>query len=150
MKEITERRRSLVYNVGTNDMPPGWQAKVAVLSQFTEEQRQEMAVQNALVDDALDRLLASDGGTLTPEHAEIAAMLGGCGDETIDCPFYPTWKGMVQSCYDPYWLNDNQDDRDATVCDEWKSFSTFKEWMETQDWGEGKVLGFREPTSMIA
>jgi hypothetical protein len=56
---------------------------------------------------------------------------------------------MVQSCYDPYWLNDNQDDRDATVCDEWKSFSTFKEWMETQDW-EGKVLGFREPTSMIA
>jgi hypothetical protein len=134
-----------VYNVGTNDMPPGWQAKMDVLSQFTEEQRQEMAVQNALVN---DMFLASDS-ELVADQAEISALINGCGNETIDCPFYETWKGMVQSCYDPYWLNDNPTDRDATVSEEWKSFSTFKEWMETESW-EGKVLGFREPTSMIA
>jgi hypothetical protein len=34
----------------------------------------------------------------------------------------------------------NTDDRsgyrDVTVCEEWKFFSAFKEWMETQDWEE--------------
>jgi hypothetical protein len=141
---MKERLRSLVYNVGTNDMPDDWRAKVEIDNGLTEEDKRDLAVQTALINDLL---LSADGDTLSPSHAEISALINE--DPTVDCPFYESWKGMVQTCYDPYWLNDNPTDRDATVSEEWKTFSTFKQWMETQDW-EGKVLAFREPTSMIA
>lgn len=55
------------------------------------------------------------------------------------CPFYNRWVGMIQRCYSvrtqrllPCYVG-------SSVCDEWKYFSNFKAWMETQDW-DGKEL----------
>jgi hypothetical protein len=54
-----------------------------------------------------------------------------------DCPFYKTWQHMLGRRLN---RNDDPTRRDVTVCEEWKSFWTFKEWAETKDWEgiEGK------------
>ena len=52
----------------------------------------------------------------------------------IMCPFYRTWKNMLKRVgYDDYHTR-NPTYSDCSVCEEWKSFSNFKAWMETQDW----------------
>ena len=55
------------------------------------------------------------------------------------CPFYRAWKAMVQRCYSKSFLKNNPAYGGCSVCEEWKYFSNFKAWMETQDW-EGKHL----------
>lgn len=50
-------------------------------------------------------------------------------------PFYVKWKSMLQRCYGkskPCYM-------DVSVCEDWLTFSNFKEWMEQQDW-RGNVL----------
>ena len=54
------------------------------------------------------------------------------------CPFYEKWMNLMRraakggcrniGCYS-----------DVEICEEWKTFSNFKEWMEKQDW-QGKEL----------
>lgn len=59
---------------------------------------------------------------------------GPDGKRTI-CPFYRCWKNLLLRCYtdrDPTY-------HDCTVSEEWFYFSTFKSWMEIQDW-KGKEL----------
>lgn len=55
------------------------------------------------------------------------------------CPFYTKWVGMLERCYSiksnlkrPTYIG-------CSVSTEWHLFSTFKAWMETQDW-KGKQL----------
>lgn len=55
------------------------------------------------------------------------------------CPFYSKWLGVLHragcasyKARDPWYEG-------VTVCEEWKLFSNFKAWMQTQDW-EGKEL----------
>lgn len=53
------------------------------------------------------------------------------------CPFYSTWRSMLARCYRtsenrPTYVG-------CTVSEEWKTFSNFKYWMESQDW-QGKQL----------
>lgn len=55
------------------------------------------------------------------------------------CPFYQTWKNMLLRCYSESYLLKKPSYRGCSVCDDWKTFSTFKSWMETQDW-KGKSL----------
>ncbi|MGL5281383.1 putative restriction endonuclease [Pectobacterium phage vB_PcaM_P7_Pc] len=55
------------------------------------------------------------------------------------CPYYMKWMSMLQRCYDEGALSRDPSYRDVTVCDEWRTFSNFKAWMETKDW-EGKCL----------
>lgn len=57
----------------------------------------------------------------------------------IECKFYQRWVNMIERCYSkplherlPYYAN-------CEVIDEWKKFSNFKKWMESQDW-DGKEL----------
>jgi len=49
------------------------------------------------------------------------------------CPYYKVWAGMLQRCY---YLEEGKNESYAgcTVCDEWLMFSSFKAWMEKQDW----------------
>lgn len=55
------------------------------------------------------------------------------------CPFYVKWRDMLRRCYsDKYHIN-LPTYIGCSVSDEWLSLSTFKSWMETQDW-EGKHL----------
>lgn len=55
------------------------------------------------------------------------------------CDFYRTWKSMLQRCYDQKYLSWRATYRGCSVVEEWHLFSTFKEWMEKQDW-KGKQL----------
>lgn len=55
------------------------------------------------------------------------------------CPFYQTWRNMLQRGYSQKYKEKWPTYTDVTVCEEWHLFSNFKSWMETQDW-EGKYL----------
>jgi hypothetical protein len=55
------------------------------------------------------------------------------------CPFYTRWRSMLQRCYDSEYLSKYPTYLGCSVCEDWLTFSNFKSWMETQDWG-GKHL----------
>lgn len=55
------------------------------------------------------------------------------------CPYYLKWKGVLERCYSDVFRKRNPSYKECTVVEEWKRFSNFKAWMETQDW-EGKQL----------
>lgn len=55
------------------------------------------------------------------------------------CPFYVVWISMLQRCYDIRFAIRQPCYQGCTVCIDWKYFTNFKAWMETQDW-EGKQL----------
>lgn len=55
------------------------------------------------------------------------------------CPFYVVWKSMLNRGYDEKTKQKQPTYYDSSVCKEWHLFSTFKAWMETQDW-QGKHL----------
>lgn len=55
------------------------------------------------------------------------------------CPFYRKWIHMLERCYNQKLHKKFPTYIGCTVCKDWKSFSNFKAWMETQDW-EGKHL----------
>lgn len=55
------------------------------------------------------------------------------------CPFYTKWVDMLNRCYSDKLQNRYPTYRGCTVCEEWKTFSKFKAWMEQQDWN-GKHL----------
>lgn len=49
------------------------------------------------------------------------------------CPYYARWKTIIERCYS------NNNPRNVTynkciVCDEWLTFSNFREWMISLDW----------------
>jgi hypothetical protein len=58
------------------------------------------------------------------------------GYEVKFCPFYGTWRSMLERRLNRY---DDPTRRDVTVCEEWKSFWAFKEWAETKDWEEKEL-----------
>lgn len=55
------------------------------------------------------------------------------------CPYYQKWTSMIKRCYSKSYQNRYPAYKGCVVCEEWKRFSNFKAWMETQDW-EGKQL----------
>lgn len=55
------------------------------------------------------------------------------------CPFYRTWRSMLERCYSQKSLTLHPTYFGCTVVEEWKTFSKFKAWMEKQDW-EGNEL----------
>ena len=55
------------------------------------------------------------------------------------CPFYSRWVNMLQRCYSEKYQQLHPSYVDCVVVEEWKTFSNFKAWMETQDW-KGKHL----------
>lgn len=52
---------------------------------------------------------------------------------------YDRWCNMLRRCYDEKSFITNPTYKDCTVCDEWKTFSNFKIWIEKQDY-QGKDL----------
>lgn len=55
------------------------------------------------------------------------------------CPFYAVWVRMLERAASPKTKKRSPSYEDATVCEEWCTFSNFKAWMEMQDW-EGNEL----------
>lgn len=55
------------------------------------------------------------------------------------CPYYKTWSSMLRRCYCDKCHKEYPTYKECSVCDEWLTFSNFKNWMEKQDW-QGKEL----------
>lgn len=55
------------------------------------------------------------------------------------CPYYQTWKGMLERGHSDKFKQRQPTYEDVTVCKEWHSFMRFRAWMKTQDW-TGKEL----------
>ena len=55
------------------------------------------------------------------------------------CPYYLTWKSMLERCYSSKYQERWPTYKDCSVSDEWLTFSVFKCWMEKQDF-EGMQL----------
>lgn len=55
------------------------------------------------------------------------------------CPFYIRWINMLTRCYSTKRIKRTPTYIACEVCEEWKTFSSFKTWMESEDW-EGKQL----------
>lgn len=76
------------------------------------------------------------GVGLNDANYEVCVMVSG---KKHTCPFYYTWGAMLKRGYSEKWKQKNKTYLDVKVCAEWHTFSSFKAWMETQDW-EGKQL----------
>lgn len=50
------------------------------------------------------------------------------------CPVFQVWINMIRRCYSEKNLKRYPSYKGCSVVDEWKYFSTFKYWMEQQDW----------------
>lgn len=48
------------------------------------------------------------------------------------CPYYRDWKSMLHRCYDPNYHNKRPTYIGCSVCEEWKYFSNFKKWVDSQ------------------
>jgi hypothetical protein len=57
----------------------------------------------------------------------------------VICPFYGKWMNMLARCYNPKYQAKQPTYIGCTVAEDWLTFSSFKAWMEKQDW-EGKHL----------
>jgi hypothetical protein len=55
------------------------------------------------------------------------------------CPYYSRWNTMLKRAYSEKYKATNTSYAAVTVCDEWLRFSSFRAWMEKQDW-QGKEL----------
>ena len=64
-----------------------------------------------------------------------------CGRQRqlFKCKYYSRWSEMLKRCYSKAYQDKKPTYKDANVCEDWLTFSKFKEWMEEQDW-EGKCL----------
>jgi hypothetical protein len=55
------------------------------------------------------------------------------------CPYYRAWRDMLQRCYSSKFQERRPTYKGCSVSEEWLTFSTFRAWMEKQDW-EGMQL----------
>ena len=51
-----------------------------------------------------------------------------------ECPYYRTWSNMLERCYSDKYQERNPTYVGCSVSEEWLRFSSFKRWMEKQDW----------------
>lgn len=59
--------------------------------------------------------------------------------KNVRCPFYKSWKSMLERCYSRLFQDRHPAYVGCTVCAEWLTFSNFRAWMVQQDW-HGKQL----------
>lgn len=50
------------------------------------------------------------------------------------CPYYAKWKSMLMRVSCKKYKMVHHEYNEALVCDEWISFTSFKKWMQKQDW----------------
>lgn len=55
------------------------------------------------------------------------------------CPFYDRWKSVLERALCKKLKSRHQTYQECTICEDWKYFSNFKRWMQSQDW-KGKQL----------
>lgn len=55
------------------------------------------------------------------------------------CKYYTTWHDMLRRCYSAEYHKRKPTYMGCSVCEEWKTFSNFKAWMEQQDWQDKQL-----------
>lgn len=55
-------------------------------------------------------------------------------DKTERCPFYLVWRCMLSRCYSESYQNKFPTYKGCTVVKGWFIFSSFKNWMQKQEW----------------
>lgn len=55
------------------------------------------------------------------------------------CPFYRTWKSMIDRCYSAKYQDKYPTYKGCAVSKEWLTFSVFKAWMVTKDWQDNHL-----------
>lgn len=50
------------------------------------------------------------------------------------CPYYQTWKGMLERCYYEKLQQQRPSYVGCSVSEEWLTFSNFRNWMAAQNW----------------
>lgn len=50
------------------------------------------------------------------------------------CKIYSKWVCILQRCYTEYGLSKNPTYSGVTICDEWRYFTKFKSWVQSQAW----------------
>lgn len=55
------------------------------------------------------------------------------------CPYYKTWKSMLERAYSNKYKQKQPTYQNATVCNEWHSFMNFRSWMMQQDWKDREL-----------
>lgn len=69
----------------------------------------------------------------------VRKLIYGVGINDLDyvvakCPFYNTWLEMLRRGFSEREKERHPTYKDTTVCEEWKTASAFKAWMEQQNW----------------
>lgn len=66
---------------------------------------------------------------------------GGRGTDGVyrECPYYATWRAMLERCYCLKFQARSPTYVGCVVAEPWKTFSVFRAWMEQQPW-QGKAL----------
>lgn len=59
----------------------------------------------------------------------------GCNDADVHSEAYVKWKNMINRCYNEGVHKRFPQYEDCTVCEEWKSFSNFREWYKNAKYG---------------
>ncbi len=72
-------------------------------------------------------------------RTQIVEKVDGKRRRIWTCPYYRKWNDMLARAYSQRFHDKRSSYLFTTVCDEWHTFSNFKQWMESQDW-EGKEL----------
>ena len=57
----------------------------------------------------------------------------GIYSKRVWCPYYRTWHNMLKRCYSERFHKARPTYIGCEVCPEWKLFSQFRSWMDTQD-----------------
>ena len=61
------------------------------------------------------------------------------GGKLVTCKFYTKWVSMLTRCYSSKFHEMQPTYTECMVCKEWLTFSNFKKWMETQEWGGVRI-----------
>lgn len=54
-----------------------------------------------------------------------------------ECPYYQDWYSILRRCLCPIYISKNPTYKDCTICEDWKYFSNFIKWVDSQpnrDW----------------
>lgn len=71
--------------------------------------------------------------------AEYITAYKDTNNKRVQCPFYGKWVALLDRCYSTDLSKRRPNYAGCTMHEEWKTFSNFKKWMESQDW-KGKHL----------
>ena len=92
----------------------------------------------------MNKLVCGVGVNDLPYRTKVYEELTKNGGKRIrklvfQCPYYVAWKNMLKRCYSEKLLESRPSYIGTSVCSEWVYASSFKKWMEQQDWS-GKSL----------